>query len=99
MHRRTFGLIALIWLSLSSRLEAACIDPAQLSHAAVSITRYFDDAERAAKPDVIGTRGTAWFLSPTTIVTAEHVSAGMTGSRSRSGMATTPGRSRRGSSA
>lgn len=77
MHRRTFGLIALIWLSLSSRLEAACIDPAQLSHAAVSITRYFDDAERAAKPDVIGTRGTAWFLSPTTIVTAEHVSAGM----------------------
>lgn len=77
MHRRTFGLIALIWLSLSSRLEASCIDPAQLSHAAVSITRYFDDAERAAKPDVIGTRGTAWFLSPTTIVTAEHVSAGM----------------------
>src|SRR5262249_10810567 len=31
----------------------------------------------AAKPGLIGTRGTAWFLSPTTVVTAEHVSAGM----------------------
>jgi len=31
----------------------------------------------AAKPGVIGTSGTAWFLSSTTIVTAEHVSAGM----------------------
>ncbi|MEK9278535.1 MULTISPECIES: serine protease [unclassified Bradyrhizobium] len=39
--------------------------------------RHFDDAEREARPDLIGVRGTGWFLSPTTIVTAEHVAAGM----------------------
>src|SRR4029077_15514830 len=44
---------------------------------AVSITRYFEDGERAAQPGLAGTRGTAWFLSSTTIVTAEHVRAGV----------------------
>src|SRR5215471_16442234 len=77
MHRATLGLTALVLLSVSDRLEASCIEPAQLAHSAVSITRYYDEAERAAHPGVIGTSGTAWFLSPTTIVTAEHVSAGM----------------------
>ena len=77
MHRRTLDLTALVLLSVSTRLEASCIDPASLAHAAVSITRYLDEAERAAQSSVIGTRGTAWFLSPATIVTAEHVSAGM----------------------
>jgi hypothetical protein len=77
MHRATLGLTALVLLSASGRLEASCIEPAQLAHSAVSITRYYDEAERAAHPGVIGTRGTAWFLSPTSIVTAEHVSAGM----------------------
>jgi hypothetical protein len=78
MHRETFGLAALVLLSVSTRLEASCIEPEQLAHSAVSITHYFDDQERAAaKPGVVGTRGTAWFLSPTAVVTAEHVSAGM----------------------
>jgi len=78
MHRETLGLTALVLLSVSTRLEAACIEPAQLAHSAVSITHYFDDRERAAaKPGLVGTRGTAWFLSPATVVTAEHVSAGM----------------------
>jgi hypothetical protein len=78
MHRRTSGLAALVLLSAYTRLEASCIEPAQLAHSTVSITHYFDDHERAAaKPGVIGTRGTAWFLSPTAVVTAEHVSAGM----------------------
>jgi Trypsin-like peptidase domain len=77
MHRRSLGLTALLLLSVSTRLEASCIDPASLAHAAVSITRYLDETERAAQPSLIGTRGTAWFLSPATIVTAEHVSAGM----------------------
>jgi hypothetical protein len=60
-----------------ARLQASCIEPTQLAHAAVGITHYFDDGERAARPGFIGTSGTAWFLSPTSIVTAEHVSAGM----------------------
>jgi len=77
MHRRIFGLTALVLLSVSTRIEASCIDPASLAHAAASITRYLDEAERATQPGLIGTRGTAWFLSPATIVTAEHVSAAM----------------------
>src|SRR5262249_32616375 len=54
------------------------IEPTRLAHSAVSITRYFDEVERAAaQPGLLGTSGTAWFLSPTMIVTVEHVSAGM----------------------
>ena len=77
MYRGTLGLTALVLLSAATRLEASCIEPAQLAHAAVGITHYFDDGERAARPGFVGTSGTAWFLSPTSIVTAEHVSAGM----------------------
>lgn len=57
--------------------NAACVDPEQLAHSSVSIMRYFDDAERDARPDLIGVRGTGWFLSQSMIVTAEHVTAGM----------------------
>src|SRR5215472_5923662 len=77
MRGRNLAWILVVLSVSATRLEAACIEPAQLAHSAVSITRYFDEAERAAHPGVIGTSGTAWFLSPTTIVTAEHVSAGM----------------------
>jgi hypothetical protein len=57
--------------------RAACVDPAQLAHSTVSITRHFDDAERETRPNLIGVRGTGWFMSPSTIVTAEHVTAAM----------------------
>ena len=77
MRGRNLAWILVVLSVSATRLEAACIEPAQLAHSAVSITRYFDEAERAAHPGVIGTSGTAWFLSPTTIVTAEHVSTGM----------------------
>jgi len=77
MRGRTLLLTLLLASSSHTRLEASCIEPAQLAHSAVSITRFFDDAERSAQPGLIGTGGSAWFLSPTTIVTAEHVSAGM----------------------
>jgi len=77
MRGRTLGLILVFVSAFETRLEASCIEPAQLAHSAVSITRYFDETERAAHPGVIGASGTAWFLSPTIIVTAEHVSAGM----------------------
>ncbi|WP_456638902.1 S1 family peptidase [Bradyrhizobium sp. USDA 10063] len=39
--------------------------------------RHFDEGERGAHPGLIGIRGTGWFLSSTTIVTAEHVTAAM----------------------
>jgi hypothetical protein len=43
----------------------------------VGITRYFDDAERKDSGGNLGIRGTAWFISTTSIVTAEHVAAAM----------------------
>ena len=63
--------------SASVRAETVCIDPALLTRSAVSITRYFDDAERSAQSSIVATRATAWFHSPTTIVTAAHVASGM----------------------
>jgi hypothetical protein len=61
----------------ASKAVADCVDAATLAHSTISITRYFDDAERAAHPGALGIRGTAWFLSATTIATAEHVAAAM----------------------
>jgi len=43
----------------------------------VGITRHFDDKEREARPSVLAVTGTGWFLSPTSIVTVEHVAAAM----------------------
>lgn len=69
-------LVLLIGLA-ATWAHAACVDPAQLAHSTVSISRYFDDAERSARFDLIGIQGTGWFLSATTIVTAAHVTAAM----------------------
>jgi Trypsin-like peptidase domain len=57
---------------------AGCVDPATLTHSTVSMTRYFDEQEQKSNPGAIGIRGTAWFLSATSMVTAEHVAAAMT---------------------
>jgi hypothetical protein len=62
---------ALIMGATSSCIEAGCVDPSTLVHSTVSISRYFDEA------GVLGIRGTAWFLSPTSMVTAEHVATAM----------------------
>ena len=73
------GLLILFALFADTgTIKGSCIDPRQFAHSTVSIARYFDDAERAANRGVAGVQGTAWFLSPTTIVTAEHVAAAMT---------------------
>lgn len=79
MHRRIGRWLFVLFVLLADTqvIEAACVDPTQLAHLTVSITRYFDDAERDAHRDLIGVRGAGWFLSPTMIVTAEHVTAGM----------------------
>jgi hypothetical protein len=75
--RACCALIFIALYSASVRAETVCIDPALLTRSAVSITRYFDDAERSARSDIVATRATAWFQSPTTIVTAAHVVSGM----------------------
>ena len=66
---------ALIMGATSSCIEAGCVDPSTLVHSTVSISRYFDEEEQ--KAGVLGIRGTAWFLSPTSMVTAEHVATAM----------------------
>ena len=79
MHRRVDRwLLALLMTLADPQLtSAACINAEQLAHSTVSIMRHFGDAEREARPDIIGIRGTGWFLSPTSLVTAEHVTAAM----------------------
>jgi hypothetical protein len=75
MQRRLFSILVLV--VASSRAEAGCIDPAALADSTVSITRHFDDKEMEARPGTLGIRGTGWFLSPTSMVTAGHVATAM----------------------
>lgn len=78
MRGRPSILLFVLFLAAGSRAEAGCVDAASLTHSSVAITRYFDDAERAAvRPGVFGEQGTAWFLSPTAIVTVAHVAEAM----------------------
>lgn len=78
LGRKGSGLFVLfVLLANTTGIKAACIDSRQFAHSTISIMRYFDDAERDERPGLVGVRGTGWFLSPTTIVTAEHVTAGM----------------------
>jgi hypothetical protein len=70
-------LVVFVLLATTGTINAACVDATQLAHTAVNIMRHFDAAGREAHPDLIGVRGTGWFLTPTTIVTAEHVTAAM----------------------
>jgi hypothetical protein len=73
---RCLSLLAFLTLG-SSQAAAECVDPATLTHSTVSVTRYFDEEEKKADPGSLGIRGTAWFLSTTSMVTAEHVAAAM----------------------
>ena len=78
MGRRAYCALILLLLSVvPSRAETTCIDSALLAHSTVGITRYFDSAERASQPDLLGIQGTGWFQSPSVIVTVEHVVAAM----------------------
>ena len=58
-----------------------CIDASGLTSAVVSITRNFDSEEKEASKGILAIRGTAWFLSATSIVTADHVAEAMKLSR------------------
>jgi S1-C subfamily serine protease len=69
--------LVVLFVLASTRLSATCVEPAQVAHSTVSIMRHFDEEERSTHHGLSGIRGTGWFLSPTTIVTAEHVTAAM----------------------
>ena len=78
------GLVTRPWLATLllllptwSKAVGECIDPTTLTHSTAGITSYFDDDERKANKGIIGIRGTGWFLSPTSMVTAEHVATAM----------------------
>src|SRR5262249_32929743 len=58
-----------------------CVDASGLTSAVVSITRNFDSEEKEASKGILAIRGTAWFLSATSIVTADHVAEAMKLSR------------------
>jgi hypothetical protein len=75
---RRFGFLPLVLILLASpnAVRAACVDTTNLAHSTVAIIRHFEEAERY-RPDVIGIQGSGWFLSPTTIVTVEHVTEAM----------------------
>jgi hypothetical protein len=75
MGRRLF--LVLVLILAFTRVDAGCIDPTTLSHSTVSIARQFDDNERQVHPGVLAIEGTGWFLSPTSLVTVEHVAAAM----------------------
>jgi hypothetical protein len=66
-----------VLLFAGSSAAATCVDASTLAHSTVSITRYFADDDRKADTDLLGIRGTAWFLSSTSMVTAEHVATAM----------------------
>jgi Trypsin-like peptidase domain len=68
---------ALLLFIATTHAHAACVAPGSLVHSTVSIARYFDDAEQHAQGDLLGIRGTGWFLSPTSIVTVGHVASAM----------------------
>ena len=70
-------LVACILFPRTNVANADCVDPMQLAQSTVSITRYFDEGEPTPRADIAGIKGTAWFLSPISIVTAEHVAAAM----------------------
>jgi trypsin-like peptidase len=73
------GLLPLVFALLAGpdAAHAACVDTTNLAHSTVSIIQHFDAAERGRSADVIGLQATGWFLSPTTIVTVEHVASAM----------------------
>lgn len=77
VRARDWLLAACILLLETGVTNAACVDPMQLVRSTAIITRNFDETDRNVGSAIVGIRGTGWFLSPTSIVTAEHVTAAM----------------------
>jgi hypothetical protein len=66
--------LACVALTLAPCAASACNDRAVLAHAAVGITRMFDESEGQR---LAGVAGSGWFLSPRLLVTVAHVAQGM----------------------
>ncbi len=77
MHGRSRYALIFLLLSFVRSSAEPCAQSALLAPSTVGITRYFDEAERAPSADLVGIRGTGWFISPTTLVTIEHVADAM----------------------
>jgi len=76
-QRVCLALIVILLIFAPAGAEAGCPESAQVAHSAVSIMKHFDAEEAAAQPGLVGIRGTGWFLTPTRIVTVEHVATAM----------------------
>jgi hypothetical protein len=74
--RRWVSAVACL-VAASSGAGATCADPSAFVLSTVSIVRHFDDQEKQSPPDVLGIRGTGWFLSSRMLVTAAHVAEAM----------------------
>jgi len=77
MQGRNCYAVAFLLLSCIRSSAEPCVQSELLALSTASITRYFDSAELAAQPDLVGIQGTGWFMSPTTLVTVEHVATAM----------------------
>ena len=76
-RRRAAWVISQVCLSFlllcpPANAEADCIGASDLTSSVVSITRNFDSEEKEASKGILAIRGTAWFLSATSIVTGGH---------------------------
>src|SRR5262245_49491099 len=69
--------LSFLLLCPPANAEADCIGASDLTSSVVSITRTFGKEEREENQGIRAIRGTAWFLSATSIVTAEHVAEAM----------------------
>jgi hypothetical protein len=74
-RRPFFSAFAL--LLACSRPGLACVEPSTVIHSTVSISRYFSERETTADSGVFGIRGTGWFVSPGSLLTAAHVAEAM----------------------
>ena len=73
-HWRVIFLLACMVLLLAPASARACNDRSVLAHAAVGITRMFDESEGQ---QLAGVAGSGWFLAPRLLVTVAHVAEGM----------------------
>src|SRR5262245_47347272 len=70
-------LFVLAMLAVSNDAKASCIEPSTLVRSTASLIRPFSDEQRKEAPAILGIRGTGWFLSLQSIVTAAHVAEAM----------------------
>src|SRR5262245_49821209 len=73
-HWRVILILACMVFLLAPASARTCDDRSVIAHAAVGITRMFDESE--GQP-LAGVAGSGWFLAPRLLVTVAHVAEGM----------------------